>query len=583
VELRGLQPGDEVLVYADLPRDRPFDVQLDGPQGARHTVATAEVTRPLLERAWVNARIQRLGHQRDTLAGADEDLREALKKQIVELSTRHRVMSDYTALLVLETEADYARFNIDRRALADIMMVGANGIDLLNRRAPGYQIAAPPPSAIEQEARTRGVLGVLGGPTGGKRGGLANLVGRDGAPPLGAAGGLTGNQVGDSFGSGGLGLRGTGQGGGGAGEGTIGLGNLGTVGHGGGSGAGRGLGGAPAGRPAAPAAAPPAEIAADTAAAAPAPRAEAAKPAAAARPMPEPRMAKEAKAEREPRRAAKARASDEEAPRRPGAGYGSGLGRRQRVTGIPYIQEGQPTVRGSLDTNIIRRVIRAHVAEVRACYERQLRVNPGLSGRVTLQLVIGPQGDVVNVQRQSTTMSSPPLDACLIATARRWRFPAPAGGGAVMVTYPFTFQPAGGTETSWTPPPPAPPPPPPAPIARGGGPQATSTIPYEGKLLEVMTLLKRGQAKQALGKALVWREEQPGDVLALVALGEALEALGQRTWAARAYGSLIDLFPSRADLRRFAGERLDRLGLKDPAALALAVDTYQKAVKPLAW
>ncbi|HEY3358974.1 MAG TPA: TonB family protein [Polyangia bacterium] len=290
-------------------------------------------------------------------------------------------------------------------------------------------------------------------------------------------------------------------------------------------------------------------------------------------------MAKEAKAEREPRRAAKARASDEEAPRRPGAGYGSGLGRRQRVTGIPYIQEGQPTVRGSLDTNIIRRVIRAHVAEVRACYERQLRVNPGLSGRVTLQLVIGPQGDVVNVQRQSTTMSSPPLDACLIATARRWRFPAPAGGGAVMVTYPFTFQPAGGTETSWTPPPPAPPPPPPAPIARGGGPQATSTIPYEGKLLEVMTLLKRGQAKQALGKALVWREEQPGDVLALVALGEALEALGQRTWAARAYGSLIDLFPSRADLRRFAGERLDRLGLKDTAALALSVYTYQKAVK----
>jgi hypothetical protein len=93
-----------------------------------------------------------------------------------------------------------------------------------------------------------------------------------------------------------------------------------------------------------------------------------------------------------------------------------------------------------------------------------------------------------------------------------------------------------------------------------------------------MGLIKRGQPKAALGKALEWREAEPGDVLALVALGEALEALGQVAWAARAYGSIIDLFPSRADLRRFAGERLDRLGLRDPAALALAVDTYRQSV-----
>ena len=48
-------------------------------------------------------------------------------------------------------------------------------------------------------------------------------------------------------------------------------------------------------------------------------------------------------------------------------------------------------------------------------------------------------------------------------------------------------------------------------------------------------------------------------MLALVALGEALEARARRATAARAYGSIIDLFPARADLRRFAGERLERL------------------------
>ncbi|HEX9940954.1 MAG TPA: hypothetical protein VGG03_02970 [Thermoanaerobaculia bacterium] len=71
-----------------------------------------------------------------------------------------------------------------------------------------------------------------------------------------------------------------------------------------------------------------------------------------------------------------------------------------------------------------------------------------------------------------------------------------------------------------------------------------------------------------------WSAEEPGDVLALLALGEAWEAAGETAAAARAYGSLIDLFPSRADLRRLAGERLERLG---EAGLELAIGTYRKA------
>ncbi len=48
-------------------------------------------------------------------------------------------------------------------------------------------------------------------------------------------------------------------------------------------------------------------------------------------------------------------------------------------------------------------------------------------------------------------------------------------------------------------------------------------------------------------------------MLALIGLGEALEARRADATAARVYGSIIDLFPGRADLRRFAGERLARL------------------------
>ena len=99
--------------------------------------------------------------------------------------------------------------------------------------------------------------------------------------------------------------------------------------------------------------------------------------------------------------------------------------------------------------------------------------------------------------------------------------------------------------------------------------------PWEGRYAEVRTLLAGGRVAEALAQARAWRAEQPGDVLALVALGEALEALGDRDAAARAYGSIIDLFPSRADLRRMAAERLERLA----AGRTLALDSYAVAIE----
>ena len=65
-------------------------------------------------------------------------------------------------------------------------------------------------------------------------------------------------------------------------------------------------------------------------------------------------------------------------------------------------------------------------------------------------------------------------------------------------------------------------------------PREPEVEPYEGKLREVMNLLKAKRASEALKLALAWRAADAGDVLALIALGEAWEALGQRRLAARA-------------------------------------------------
>ncbi len=95
-------------------------------------------------------------------------------------------------------------------------------------------------------------------------------------------------------------------------------------------------------------------------------------------------------------------------------------------------------------------------------------------------------------------------------------------------------------------------------------------------MYDVMTAIDEGKLEQALTIALRWKDEAPGDVVAHLALGEALTAMGQGHAAARAYGSLIDLFPARADLRRHAGARLQSLG---PAAVRIAADTFARAAE----
>ena len=94
---------------------------------------------------------------------------------------------------------------------------------------------------------------------------------------------------------------------------------------------------------------------------------------------------------------------------------------------------------------------------------------------------------------------------------------------------------------------------------RSTSPRREPSDAHEGNLLAVMNLLAWGERAQAQRYALAWRERDPADPLALVALGEAYEAQSAPGRATRAYGSLIDLYPDRPDVRRFAGTRLEGL------------------------
>jgi tetratricopeptide (TPR) repeat protein len=369
--VNGVQPGDEIVVYADLPAGLPFRLKVGGAAMPLAGVLTP-APRPLLERAWVRARIARLLEQRDTVAAKDRDLAAALEKQAVELSVRNRVLCPFTSLLVLETEEDYARFGIERRALADILTVGPSGVALLHRTeiaAPFEQPRGPvtDDKALPADARAmaKGEAGDLGG----------QMAKKAEARP-------TSDRLEreNSF--------------------------------------DRGPAGAPVSAQAPPSA---------------------------------------------------RRASAMAQPSAPALeGLASGGGASANAVGS-----------------------RAHAAPMRALRPRAVMAVPG----------------------------------------------------AVAVSEGATVEAA----------------------------------PLAGPFKEVLDLIHADRAREALARAFAWRTRDAGDVLALVALGECFEALRDAPDAARAYGSIIDLFPGRADMRRFAGERLERVGGGRP--LALAIDSYRKAVE----
>ncbi|MEZ4254350.1 MAG: AgmX/PglI C-terminal domain-containing protein [Polyangiales bacterium] len=218
----------------------------------------------------------------------------------------------------------------------------------------------------KEQARNAGILGTLANLTGSFNA-PTSPYGRDtalGTDPTSALGALMGDQIGENFGFGGLGLRGTGRGGGGTGEGTIGLGNFGTIGHGGGRGT--------------------------------------------------------------------------------GSGYGSGAGGLGgRAAKVPQIRGGNADVRGSLSAEVIRRVVRRHMNEVRFCYEQELNQRPDLEGRVAVGFIISPTGSVQSATVNESTLQNQRVEGCITTAVRRWGFPAPDGGGIVVVTYPFLLSPAG--------------------------------------------------------------------------------------------------------------------------------------------
>ncbi len=125
---------------------------------------------------------------------------------------------------------------------------------------------------------------------------------------------------------------------------------------------------------------------------------------------------------------------------RGGDGYGEGQGDLgEKKEAQPEVVPQRPDVDGSLDKEIIRKVVRQHRREIKYCYEKELQKNKKLKGRVVVQFTISPSGDVVAALITESTLGNTNVEQCMQGKIRRWTFPSPKGGGVVKVNYPFNF------------------------------------------------------------------------------------------------------------------------------------------------
>ncbi len=120
-------------------------------------------------------------------------------------------------------------------------------------------------------------------------------------------------------------------------------------------------------------------------------------------------------------------------------GTGSPRGTEASRQGVPRVRQAKAQVKGNLDRDIIRRIVRAHINEVRHCYANGLSRRPRMRGRLAIRFTIGSSGKVSASTVSRSSLGDTRVEHCISAAVRRWKFPKPQDGDDVVVTYPFVL------------------------------------------------------------------------------------------------------------------------------------------------
>lgn len=122
-----------------------------------------------------------------------------------------------------------------------------------------------------------------------------------------------------------------------------------------------------------------------------------------------------------------------------GTGVGAGLGKGEGMRNVAFDSDNI-NVRGGLERSEVEAVIQENLSQIRYCYNRGLRNNPGLNGKVTSDFTIAADGSVRISRIMASTLGTTEVEDCIKSRIASWKFPQPRGGGDVVVKYPFLFK-----------------------------------------------------------------------------------------------------------------------------------------------
>lgn len=108
------------------------------------------------------------------------------------------------------------------------------------------------------------------------------------------------------------------------------------------------------------------------------------------------------------------------------------------TAGIP----SETVVLGSMDPDVIRRILLDHLPQFRYCYQKELeRTGSETSGTVKLDFIIGASGHVTEAGVDGSSGLPTDVKKCVVGVLKGIEFPEPMGGGKVEVKQPMNFYP----------------------------------------------------------------------------------------------------------------------------------------------
>lgn len=101
---------------------------------------------------------------------------------------------------------------------------------------------------------------------------------------------------------------------------------------------------------------------------------------------------------------------------------------------------------GSTETRtqeVIRDTFMRNRPQARACFDEQLKKQPGLKGNLTVTFVIDPKGTVkdVSINTERSDLAIADLNTCIIDVVRKIEFPPSSRGFESKGNYPYNFTP----------------------------------------------------------------------------------------------------------------------------------------------